>query len=186
MDRVHAFGAFGQPHRLIEKRASVPVSIGSAHPAGSSQQDTRLELEPSMNPLTFLAAAVLSLTVSLPAMAACSDPAGPGVDWQGCDKSGVDLSPFVDLSGANLVRANLSGANLTGANLSSANLYAANLSRANLWGANLSHAGMVDANLTGANLLGATLTSSLATMDLRGATWIDGRICSRLHLGGCH
>ncbi|MBT5434252.1 MAG: hypothetical protein HOK83_11410, partial [Rhodospirillaceae bacterium] len=51
----------------------------------------------------FLAAALaLSLTAATSeAKAACDDPAGPDVDWSGCDKSGAYLSR-ADLSGANL------------------------------------------------------------------------------------
>ncbi|MBT5435874.1 MAG: hypothetical protein HOL02_00520 [Rhodospirillaceae bacterium] len=40
----------------------------------------------------FLAAAlVLLLTAASEAKAGCDDPAGPGVDWSGCDKSGANL-----------------------------------------------------------------------------------------------
>ena len=50
----------------------------------------------------FLAAALaLLLTATSQARAACSDHAGPGVDWFQCDYS------FWDLTGANLTNVNL-------------------------------------------------------------------------------
>ena len=48
------------------------------------------------------------LTPAPAVMAACSDPAAPGVDWSGCDLTNRDLFD------ANLIGANLSGANLSG------------------------------------------------------------------------
>ena len=64
-----------------------------------------------MKPITFFTAAALSLTLALPAMAACSDPARPGVDWSGCNKAATDLG-YVDLSHADLSYADLHGARL--------------------------------------------------------------------------
>ncbi len=64
--------------------------------------------------MKFSQATILALTVftlQSTAMAACSDPAGPNVNWQGCDKS------YAELNDANLHNANLSGVNLTGADL---------------------------------------------------------------------
>ena len=55
--------------------------------------------------------------------------------------------------GINLTRANLTRADLRGADLTEANLTGADLTRANLYGADLR-----EANLTGANLTGADLT----------------------------
>ena len=70
----------------------------------------------------FLAAALtLFLTAASEAKAGCQDPAGPGVDWSNCDKSGADLID-VNLSGANLTNANLTNANLSGAITLSADL----------------------------------------------------------------
>src|SRR3990167_4020423 len=65
---------------------------------------------------------------------------------------GEILSPFADLSGANLSRADLSGANLSRADLYGADLSGANLSGADLSGANLSGAYLSRAYLSGANL----------------------------------
>ena len=57
----------------------------------------------------------LSLGITFPAMAACTDPAIAEVDWEGCNVGDVDLS------GANLTGAmNLHRAKLTDAILSSA------------------------------------------------------------------
>ncbi|MBT6202958.1 MAG: pentapeptide repeat-containing protein [Rhodospirillaceae bacterium] len=70
----------------------------------------------------FLAAALaLLLTATSQARAACSDHAGPGVDWFQCDYS------FWDLTGANLSGASLTGADLTAATVSGANLTNVNL-----------------------------------------------------------
>jgi hypothetical protein len=68
----------------------------------------------------------------------------------------------VELSGANLYRADLSQANLLGSNLASANLFRASLFEANLVstilrGADLGRADLQRANLAGANLVGANL-----------------------------
>jgi hypothetical protein len=101
-------------------------------------------LETIMKIPTLLAAVTVSLLTALPAMAACSDPAGPGVDYSECN-----------LTGANLRRADLTGADLTGADLSFADLTRATLTGATLTGANLRHAEMLDGILTGADLSGA-------------------------------
>ena len=87
-------------------------------------------------------AAILAVAVSIlagtvlaaapPALAACVDVAGPGVDWSNCNLTGADLT----------------GANLTGANLTNANLTNANLEDATVTGANLSGATMTGVNLT--------------------------------------
>jgi len=99
-----------------------------------------------------------------------------------------DLSPFANLTNANLENANLSyaylrytnltnanlyntnlrfaylyAADLTNANLTNAYLYAANLSNADLTGANLSNANLSNADLTGANLSNANLTNAYLT-----------------------
>jgi hypothetical protein len=68
----------------------------------------------------------------------------------------------VDLSGANLRRADLnradlSRANLVGANLSKADFVGANLSEADLTGAHLRHASLVRTNFTDADLTGCRI-----------------------------
>ena len=77
------------------------------------------------------AALALSLATAPGAEAACSDPAGPKVDWSNCDLRSRHLTD-VNLSGADLRRAVLRRANLTGANRSHANLAGADLTSANL------------------------------------------------------
>ena len=94
----------------------------------------------------------------------CQTPAGPGVDWAGCNKTNVYLYD-ANLSGAMLGRANLSsvtlyGANLTDTDMNSADLYGANLTSASLTGANLSFATLSFANLTNANLGSAWLSNA--------------------------
>ena len=62
-----------------------------------------------MKPAHFLAAIILSFGTASSALAACWDPAGPGVEWINCN-----------LSHKNLIEADLSEANLSGAILSGA------------------------------------------------------------------
>ncbi len=91
--------------------------------------------------------AVLALLTASPVFAACGDPAGPGVDWSGCDKSGINVGSL-DLSGAILV-----GTNLTGAYFGNANLTGAALTNAIVTNMNV-----FQTNFTNATLLGATGT----------------------------
>ena len=79
----------------------------------------------------------------------CKAPPGPGVDWSGCDKSGIVLN------GVNMAGANLQGANLIGANMQGGNLDEANLEEANLEGADLREARLEGADLSEAFLQGA-------------------------------
>ena len=81
-----------------------------------------------------------------------------------CDLSNANLSY------ANLDNANLSQTKLSGANLSHAKLGFACLTQANLNSANLSHANLICANLSHANLNGANLRdASLSGANLEGA-----------------
>ncbi len=89
---------------------------------------------------------LFQLTV-YPVAAACSDPAGPGVDWSGCDKSGINVGSL-DLSGAILVGTNLAGAYFGNANLTGADLTNAIVTNMNVF----------QTNFTNATLLGATGT----------------------------
>jgi hypothetical protein len=106
---------------------------------------------------------------------ACSEPALPGVNWQGCYLRGARLNS-VDLTGAYLTGADLKAAALWEADLRGASLTGTNLRGANLRGANLTNANLTKADLTGANLRGA---------DLTGATWVDGRRCAEGSVGEC-
>ena len=114
-----------------------------------------------MKPLTFFTAAALSLTLALPAMAACTDPAAPGVDWSGCNKATTDLG-YVNLCHADLINTDLRQANLTHADLSNADL---------------SHADLSHANLSHADLHGARLDRT---------KWTDGRRCAVGSTGVCY
>lgn len=72
------------------------------------------------------------------------------------DFCGVNLA-WVDLAGADLVRAKLVGADLVQANLVEAKLVRADLTEAKLVAANLAGADLTEADLTGANLAGVNL-----------------------------
>ncbi len=108
-----------------------------------------------------------------------------GVDawngWRGKNKKKtVDLSEAdlqkADLDGFDLSHAVLDGANLSGASLKKTNLASARLRRANLTHANLSHANLAHASLDRANLAFAhiedavLLFATLRRADLRGAS----------------
>jgi uncharacterized protein YjbI with pentapeptide repeats len=153
----------------------------------------------------YAATVVLSLAATT-ANAACWDPAAPGVDWNGCDKSfvrlvhgalsgadlrGADLSNAW-LSGADLSRANLGGADLSNAMLEIANLSGANLSDADLSSASMRQADLSDADLRFAQFRGADLrfaknlrSAILRHAQLSGATWTDGRTCGEGSIGEC-
>lgn len=107
-----------------------------------------------------LATLALALVACTGAQAACTDAAGPGVNWSGCNKNGVRVAG-----------ANLSGANLSGALLGPADNRSPDFSNANLSGANFKGAQIRDANFAGANL--------------SGATWTDGKVCATPSIGVC-
>jgi uncharacterized protein YjbI with pentapeptide repeats len=95
---------------------------------------------------------------------------------------GVDLSKAnlrkANLNGAHLIDANLSGANLSKANLREASLDSANLTGADLSKADLSEASLSRANLTGVDLGEAILSwSDLVDADLREADLTGARLC---------
>ncbi len=146
------------------------------------------------------------------ANAMCTDPPGPGVNWQRCNFDGLELAA-VDLSGARLrdasfFRADLSGSTMTdirssrakfvnaalkgavldGAKLFEADLTKADLSEVSLVGADLRLARLFRATLRGANLTNARLGGAdLNRADLSGATWTDGtRICAEGSIGRCN
>lgn len=72
----------------------------------------------------------------------CDAPAGPGIDWSGCDKSSLNLSAL-NLTNAILIGTNFSNANLSGANLTGATLAGANVSNTNIFQANLTNASLL-------------------------------------------
>jgi uncharacterized protein YjbI with pentapeptide repeats len=95
----------------------------------------------------------------------CSAAAAPGVNWSGCDKSGLSF-----------VGVDLQDANLAGTDFSNSSFY---LSRASMIGANLDDATIVISNLRDADLSGATLNrailqiSNLVFANLSGANIAD-------------
>ncbi len=164
----------------------------------------------------YLCAAAAGLAVTVvaagPALAGCTDPPSPGVNWQRCIFDGLDISQ-VDLSGARLRDTSFYRANLTGSDLSNASAFKvkfvnAVLEEAKLDGAKLSEADFTKANLTGASLKGADLRrvrffdailrqadlsdarlsgADFTRADLTGATWTDGkRICGEGSIGRCN
>jgi len=150
--------------------------------------------------------------VSTSAVAGCTDPASPGVNWRRCYHDGRDLGA-VDLSGAQLrdatfqrslldggildgidgFRAKFISASMTGVSLNGSRLFEADLTKADLTGASLRDADLRNAKLvnailrdtdfTGARLAGADLRNA----DLSGAIWVDGtRICADGSIGQCN
>ncbi|MDZ8026249.1 MAG: pentapeptide repeat-containing protein [Nostoc sp. DedQUE01] len=104
-----------------------------------------------------------------------------GVSLRGLDAPGAELVE-INLSHANLSKANLIESDLTNANLSHANLDNANLSQVKLCGADLSHAKLgfarlSQANLSSANLSGANLIcADLSHANLSGANLRDASL----------
>ncbi len=161
--------------------------------------------------LSFLTVFLLATTWS-PALASCTDPPGPGVNWQRCAMDGLDLRE-VNLAGARLrdgsfFRTDLSGGDLSditsdrakfvnatlldvvldGAKLYEADLTKADLTGASLIGVDLRRARLFRANLRNPNLTDALLKGAdLARADLSGATWTDGeRVCAEGSIGRCN
>lgn len=142
---------------------------------------------------------VLTLLICLSAncFAACTSPAGPEVDWSGCDKTdGMQLAEIrfgrAQFIGTSLRFANLSKAYLVDAKLKQANLIGANLRGADLTGVDLTDVKLYAADLSGARLNGATLTranmaeAKIAGTDFSGAKWIDGKkMCAPGSIGAC-
>lgn len=158
-----------------------------------------------------LAVSIITILTSAPAMARCTDPARPGVEWVRCLVSertleDVDLSDAV-LRDSSFIRSNLKGATLTGidgrgakfiaadlegADLSGSILREVDFTKANLSGTDLSGADLRGAKLFRADLKGAILTDArmdevdLWRADLSGATWTDGEtICAENSTGQC-
>ena len=161
--------------------------------------------------LSFLSLLFLAAAWS-PALAGCTDPPGPGVNWQRCVMDGLDLRG-VDLTDARLrdgsfFRADLTGGDLSGTEafkakfvnailqdvvLDGARLYEADLTKADLTGASLVGVDLRRARLFRAVLRNADLTDArlagadLARADLSGATWTDGeRVCAEGSVGRCN
>ncbi len=159
-----------------------------------------------------VAGLLASLLPAGSALAACTDPPGPEVNWQRCILDGLNLEG-VDLSGARLrdgsfFRSELSGSDLSGANAFRAKFVNAKLRETNFDGAKLSEVDFTKADLRGASfrdadlrrarffradLRGADFTGArlkgadLTRADLSGTIWIDGeRVCAEGSQGRCN
>ena len=158
----------------------------------------------------FFAAGMLFMGVG-PAVAACTDPPGPGVDWRQCNYDRYELRG-IDLSGANLDGASFNrslmsetsfdridggrvrfiDAELKNTSFSKARLRYADFTEADLQGASFTDADLANARLVSADLRGADLTGArirdadFYRAELSGATWIDGtRVCAEGSLSFC-
>jgi len=157
----------------------------------------------------------LSLAILAPvagALADCTDPPGPAVNWRRCIFDRLDLQA-VDLTGAELrdasffradltgstlenvkafrakfVNAMMTGGQLAGADLREADMTKVHLSGADLTAADLRRTRLFEANLRGADLTGAKLGGAdLTRADLSGATWTDGKkVCGEGSIGRCN
>jgi uncharacterized protein YjbI with pentapeptide repeats len=161
--------------------------------------------------LATLAGCLLLLLAGGPAMADCSDPPQPGVDWRRCSFDRYDLSR-IDLTGARVDDASFSRASMAGtdftrlrggrarflgaelkeavfdeAELRFADFSQANLEGASFKGADLARARLVSANLRGVDFTGAVLRDTdFFRADLSGATWVDGeRVCAEGSVSFC-
>ena len=147
-----------------------------------------------------------------PALAGCTDPAVPGVNWQRCyfderDFRGADLTGATlrdgrfaraDLSGATLVRADARRAKFFTATLVNVDFTAARLAEADFTKADLTGAVFRQADLRRARLFRAVLRNAdftearmrdadLLDADLSGARWVDGKtICAEGSIGQCN
>ena len=157
-------------------------------------------------------AAFALIAIALPAEAACTDPAGPKVNWRRCYFDGGELMG-IDLTGAELRDATFSRASLKDAVLVEADAYRAKFVSAVLVGAKLDRARLIEADFTraemdaaslreadlrNAKLVGASLKRADFTgaklggadfrhADLTGATWVDGKkICGENSVGQCN
>ncbi|WP_343562336.1 pentapeptide repeat-containing protein [Kiloniella sp. b19] len=145
------------------------------------------------------------------ALAACTDPPEPGVNWQRCLMNSSQLDA-VDLTGAKLrdnsqfrsildqavlrdvdgfrakfVNASMIGADLENGRFSEADFTKADLSQASLKNADLRRAKLFRAILRGADLSGARLSGAdIGKADFSGATWTDGqKVCAEGSIGRC-
>lgn len=164
-----------------------------------------------MKPMVLAAAAALLAFGAAPALADCSDPPAPGVEWRRCIMDGLNLTG-IDVTQAAIRdsrfgRANLDGAVMRGANLTNSRFVAASLRQAILDDTDLTTADMTNADLTGASLKGAHLRrtrffgavlreadltgariegADFLHTDLSGARWTDGKtVCAEGSSGRC-
>ena len=135
-----------------------------------------------------------------PPSADCTAVAAPGVNWNHCQLSGVQILNQ-DFSKANMNSTNLQNANLFGgvfnetdlsyANLNQVNLRYAMLHNTKLKGASLRRSALTNASIANADLSYANLTdanienTSFNNVKLDNAIWIDGRTCAKGSIDTC-
>ncbi|MAU40590.1 MAG: hypothetical protein CMF31_03115 [Kordiimonas sp.] len=199
-------------NNIIGTIKSFPL-LSQLLPAGASTSQQKTNPASTRQNICFfyLYAFAFFLLSHSAAIAACSDPATPGVDWQRCLRDG---RPFVDVnlssaklrsaifSRADLSNSNLSevdgrrvkflSAQLTNTKLDGADLREADFTKAILEGASLKNARLDRARFYQANLRGADLTAArlddadLTRADLSGALWTDGqKRCGPQSIGQC-
>ncbi|PWS39277.1 pentapeptide repeat-containing protein [Falsiroseomonas bella] len=200
----------GPPCRAAHSRKDL---IGDKGPGVRARLETfdLCSISWGVFPRHLLPLVALALLAAPPALAACTDPAGPEVVWRRCLLDGRDLSG-ANLAGAvlrdtSLQRARLVGANLTGADAFNARFVSSDLTdvdmsgatlrevdftravlrNAKLAGADLRRARLFRADLTGADLTGANLEGAdLSHTVLAGVRWTDGqRVCAAGSVGAC-
>lgn len=162
--------------------------------------------------LEMLGLALLGVAI-LPsqAMAGCTDPAAPSVNWRRCNMNRLQLEN-ADLTGATLLDASFSSTVLTaatlkgvdgrrakfigaalegaifdGARLNEADFTSAKLNGAHFHGTDLRRARFFAANLRNAEFTGARLDGAdFFNADFSGALWTDGASrCAEGSIGRC-
>ena len=189
------------------KRALVRLFPTVAHVLGFQPMGSTVKIA-----ISAAAVAILSLvTTAGPAVAACTDPPQPGVDWRQCSFDRYDLAK-IDLTGARLDNASFNratlagtdftrleggrvrflGADLKDAKFDQARLRGADFTEAKLEGASFRGADLAEARLVSANLRGADLTDAklrgteFFRADLSGSTLVDGkRVCAEGSVSFC-
>jgi uncharacterized protein YjbI with pentapeptide repeats len=104
------------------------------------------------------------------ALAACSDPPAPGVDWSDCVKIGQSMDG-ADFSNANLQGLLLSGSVITNTSFKGANLTDTRFASTDLTGSDFSGAYLLRTTFTNVLLLGTIFHNT--RMDIVTATNVD-------------
>lgn len=159
--------------------------------------------------------AAFGLTLGMlagPALADCTDPPIPGVNYQDCVFDRLDMRDIrlvgARLRDATFIRADLTGSDLSkveayrtkflsatlkNVNFDGAKLFQTDFSRADLEGASFVNADLRSARFYSANLRGVDLTGAqlretdFTGADLSGATWTNGEyVCREGSVGRCN